>query len=200
MPALAPPKPKTFRHSWDLPTATGRKDPPGVCRRSTCWSDSFPAGCGPPVFAPEGPAAQARHLGIGPAFIHKDKTGHRFRSQPFMPAISFFGHVQSVLFGGGQSFFLYTSSPVAKAIHRSWKSGRAGPGARPTRPAWRRVAWTAALAAAVSAPWSVACDARSNESAARACRAAETAGAPGVPPPRKNRKIWAISRVPLPRS
>ena len=102
--------------------------------------------------SPEGPAAQTRHLGIGPAFIHKDQPGQWFRCQLFMPASSFFGHVRSVLFGGGQSFF-YTSSPVAEAINRSWKFGRAGPCEHPTRLAWRRADRTAALAAAVSAPW-----------------------------------------------
>ena len=102
--------------------------------------------------SPEGPAAQTRHLGIGPAFIHKDQPSQRFRSQLVMPSRSFFGHVRPVLFGGGQSFF-YTSSPAAEAINRSWKFGRAGPCERPTRLAWRRADPTAALAAAVCVPW-----------------------------------------------
>ena len=138
--------------------------------------------------SPEGPAAQTRHLGVGPAFIHKDQPGQRFRGQLFMPLSSFFGHVRPVLFGGHQSFF-YTSSPVAEAINRPWKFGRAGPCEHPVRLAWRRVDRTATVAAAVSVPWSGACDARSNASAAAAYRVAETAGAPGVPPLRKNRKI-----------
>ena len=137
----------------------------------------------------EGPAAQARHLGVGPAFIHENQAVHGRRDgQLLMPVRSSFGHVRPVLFGGGQSFF-YTSSPVAEARDPPWKSGTAGPTVRLTRPAWRRVAQTAVLRAAVSAPRSAACGVRCDESAAPACRAVETAGARGAPRPRKNPKI-----------
>jgi len=145
--------------------------------------------------SPEGPAAPTRHSGVGSAFVHKDQPGQQFGGQLFMPASSFFGHVGPVLFGGHQSFF-YTASPVAEAINRWWKFGKAGPCERPTRLAWRRVDPTAAVAAAACVPWSAACDARSNASAAAAYRVAETAGALGVPPLRKNRKIGQSHECP----
>ena len=66
--SLLPPRPKTFRRSWGLQTAKGRKDPPGVCRRSTCWSDSFRAGCGRPVFVPRGPGRASASFGCWPRF------------------------------------------------------------------------------------------------------------------------------------
>jgi len=51
------------------------------------------------------PPTQARHLRVGTAFVHKYQMGGQFRSQLLMPTRSFFGHVRSLLFGGGQSFF-----------------------------------------------------------------------------------------------
>ena len=53
----------------------------------------------------QGAAAQARHLGIGAAFVHEHQMGGRFDRQPLMPARPFFGDVRTPLFGGGQSFF-----------------------------------------------------------------------------------------------
>ena len=57
---------------------------------------SLPAQCAP---------TQARHLGVGAAFVHKYQLGGPFRSQLLMPTRSFFGYVRSLLFGSGQSFF-----------------------------------------------------------------------------------------------
>ena len=147
--------------------------------------------------SPEGPAAPPRHLGVGPAFIHKDQLVHRLRSQLFMPSSSFFGHVRPVLFGGDQSFF-YTSSPAAEAINRSWKFGRAGPCEHPTRPAWRRVDRTAVVAAAVCVPWSAACDVRSNASAARSVPRCRNCWRTRRTAATQKPKNWAISRVLLP--
>jgi hypothetical protein len=50
-------------------------------------------------------APQARHLGVGSAFVHKHQMGRELGSQLLMPARPFFGDVGTLLFGGGQSFF-----------------------------------------------------------------------------------------------
>jgi hypothetical protein len=50
-------------------------------------------------------ASQASHLGVGAAFVHEDQSAHRLDGQLLMPVRPSFGHVGSVAFGGGQSFF-----------------------------------------------------------------------------------------------
>jgi len=50
-------------------------------------------------------APQARHLGVGSAFVHKQQMGRGLGRQLLMPARPFFGDVRTFLFGGGQSFF-----------------------------------------------------------------------------------------------
>jgi len=50
-------------------------------------------------------APQARHLGVGSAFVHKHQRGRGLGSQPLMPVRPFFSDVGAFLFGGGQSFF-----------------------------------------------------------------------------------------------
>ena len=59
----------------------------------------------PQSFAAQGAASQARHLGVGSAFVHKDQMGRGFGSQLLMPVRPFFGDVGPLLFGGSQSFF-----------------------------------------------------------------------------------------------
>ena len=84
-PILAPPRPKTFRHSWGLQKAKGRKDPPGVCPRSTCWSDSFRAGCGLAVFVPRGPGRANASFGYWPRF-HPQRPARSTVPQPTVHA------------------------------------------------------------------------------------------------------------------
>ena len=50
-------------------------------------------------------APQARHLGVGSAFVHKQQMGRGLGRQLLMPALPFFGDVRTFLFGGGQSVF-----------------------------------------------------------------------------------------------
>jgi len=50
-------------------------------------------------------APQARHLGVGSAFVHKHQMGRELGRQLLMPARPFFGDVGTLLFGGDQSFF-----------------------------------------------------------------------------------------------
>ena len=128
------------------------------------------------------------------AFSIAARDGHKFTSRK---ALCVFG----ACFRPFQTLFLirmvdasatrvfYTSIPVAEAINRSWKFGRAGPCGRPTRPARRRVDRTAVVATAVRVPWSAACEARSNAPAAAAYHVTEAVGAPGALPLHKNRKI-----------
>jgi hypothetical protein len=59
----------------------------------------------PQPFAAQGAAAQARHLGVGAAFVHEHQMGGGFDGQLLMPARPFFGDVRTLLFGGDQSFF-----------------------------------------------------------------------------------------------
>jgi hypothetical protein len=55
--------------------------------------------------APQRAAPQARHLGVGSAFVYKHQMGRGFGRQLFMPVRPFFGDVGTLLFGGDQSFF-----------------------------------------------------------------------------------------------
>jgi hypothetical protein len=48
---------------------------------------------------------QARHLGVGAAFVHEHQMGRGFGRQLLMPAPPFCGDVGTFLFGSGQSFF-----------------------------------------------------------------------------------------------
>jgi hypothetical protein len=50
-------------------------------------------------------APQARHLGVGSAFVHKHQMGRELGRQLLMPVRPFFGDVGTLLFGGDQSFF-----------------------------------------------------------------------------------------------
>jgi len=50
-------------------------------------------------------APQARHLGVGSAFVHKHQMGCELGRQLLMPVRPFVGDVGTFLFGGGQSFF-----------------------------------------------------------------------------------------------
>ena len=101
-PTLAGPKPGTSRRSSGHQTTKGRRDLPGGCRRSWCWSDNARAERAPAVFdrPRHGPAAESSWY-----WLHCHQCGHRFGGQLLMPAGPSCRHVGSVAFGGGQSFF-----------------------------------------------------------------------------------------------
>jgi len=53
----------------------------------------------------QGTTSQARHPGVGSAFVHKHQTGRGLDAQVLMPVRPSCGDVGARLFGGGQSFF-----------------------------------------------------------------------------------------------
>jgi hypothetical protein len=53
----------------------------------------------------QGATPQARHLGVGSAFVHKHQTGRWLDAQVLRPVRPWCGDGGARLFGGGQSFF-----------------------------------------------------------------------------------------------
>jgi hypothetical protein len=145
------PKPKTSLRSWAPQTAKERTDPADGCRRSACWSDSFPHGMRPTSLRPPTARPHKRVIFVlAPLSSTNTKQGSSSAANCSCQCALFSATSGRSCSAAARVFF--TSSPDDAATGLPWKARSAGPSERLTRPASHRAARPVVPQAVASAP------------------------------------------------